>query len=536
MNEREMSTETGIEGHVFVVRGRLEAVASDVVIVPTDRTFVPRRTWWPALDIDQKPAPPVDQDHRARRFRPHSTQSRSAWLLHVAHGGHPSVTWLIDGLEHLLRLIDADRPKFVSDGRVRPLIALPTIGVGRGGYAGVRGKVIEALYATTLEFVAKSDFDVVFVVENAADYAAFQAIRRERSLPTRQREAGAHLASKIRGGDTALLLGAGVSISAGLPTWDELLATIKRDTLPDLDPDQFATLGVLDRAQLLSKSVQGQTLGERAAGATGADAKKVPTLAHCLLASLSVEKVVTTNYDSLYEDAFKAANGPDSISVLPRENAVGDRAWLLKMHGDVAAPESIVLSRRDFVRYDAERRPLGSIVQSIMATGHLIVIGASMTDDNVLRLAHEVLAMNATNNHQRPLGTVVTLQNDPVRSALWEGDFDYLAASDSSNMKVAARDLEILLDGTAMYSSDRSPYLLDNRYAELLSPEEAQLADHLREAAHRIRSLTPVQRSRWKSLETVLTAMGDSELSLNHAGTQPERPVKAIRDRGLFRR
>ncbi|WP_217899951.1 SIR2 family NAD-dependent protein deacylase [Rhodococcoides kyotonense] len=276
-----------------------------------------------------------------------------------------------------------------------------------------------------------------------------------------------------------------------------------------MDSGQFATLGVLDRAQLLSKSGQGPTLGQRAAEATGADSTKIPTLAHCLLASLSVEKAVTTNYDSLYEDAFKAANGFDSISILPRENAIGDRAWLLKMHGDIATPESIVLSRRDFVRYDAERRPLGSIVQSLMATGHLIVIGASMTDDNVLRLAHEVLAMNATNNQTRPLGTVVTLQQDPLRSALWEGDFDYLAASDSHNTKVAARDLEILLDAVAMYSSDRSPYLLDERYAELLSEEEARIADELRKVARRIRSLTPTQRDRWKALDTVLATMGN---------------------------
>ncbi|MFT7025459.1 MAG: hypothetical protein ACJA07_004587 [Rhodococcus sp. (in: high G+C Gram-positive bacteria)] len=67
-----------------------------------------------------------------------------------------------------------------------------------------------------MDFVANSDFDVVFVVENAADYAAFQSIRKAAS--NEGRDEARRLAELIAGGDVALLLGAGVSISAGLPT------------------------------------------------------------------------------------------------------------------------------------------------------------------------------------------------------------------------------------------------------------------------------------------------------------------------------
>ncbi len=412
------------------------------------------------------------------------------------------------GLDEALEEIKANAPR-LGDGRVRPLIAMPTLGVGLGGYDGVRGDVIKSLLDHTTRFVEDSEFDIVIVVENAADYAALQSIRRERHQPTARSAAAEKLATRIRGGDVALLLGAGVSVSAGLPNWDQLLKLIKLDTLPMLDDDAFAAMNVLDRAQLLSRS-SGRSLGARAAEATGSGASHMPTLAHCLLASLGVDKAVTTNYDTLYEDACKSANGPKSISVLPREEVTNKQSWLLKMHGDVADPDSIILSRSDFVQYDSERRPLASIVQSLMATSHLIVIGASMTDDNVLRLAHEVLAMNASNNQRRLLGTVVTLQPDSLRAALWDGDFEYVAASQSSSMKVAARDLEILLDGVAMHASDRLPYLLDARYGELLDEEEYEVAEYLRRVAKRIRRFGSAdRRHRWLPLLETLEAMGE---------------------------
>ncbi|MBY6387764.1 SIR2 family protein [Rhodococcus erythropolis] len=247
-------------------------------------------------------------------------------------------------------------------------------------------------------------------------------------------------------------------------------------------------------------------LGERVVQLTGGDIK--PTLSHCLLASLRVKKVVTTNYDALYERAFESAHGENSVAVLPREEARAGVPWVLKLHGDVADASSIVLSRRDFVRYDAERRPLGSIVQSLMATGHLIVVGASMTDDNVLRLAHEVLALDARNKRPRTLGTVITLQRDEIRTALWKNDFDYVAVSDSLDQQVAARDLEIFLDKLAILTSVDAPYLLDTHYKGLLEGGEIGLAENLRAAADVIRSLPHEHRERWSSLEAVFDELG----------------------------
>ena len=86
-------------------------------------------------------------------------------------------------------------------------------------------------------------------------------------------------------------------------------------------------------------------------------------------------------------------------SVLPWASAVGSERWALKLHGDVEHPDSIVLTRRHMLTYDAQNRPSAALLQSVLLTKHLLVIGTSLTDDNVLRLAYEVQAYRV---HHRP--------------------------------------------------------------------------------------------------------------------------------------
>lgn len=80
-----------------------------------------------------------------------------------------------------------------------------------------------------------------------------------------------------------------------------------------------------------------------------------------------------------------------------------------------------------------------------------------MTDDNVLRLAHEVLAMNARDHQEEVLGTVITLRPDAIRSALRKGDFDFIPASTAPTDRIAVRDLVILLSESPRTRANNLP-------------------------------------------------------------------------------
>jgi hypothetical protein len=62
-----------------------------------------------------------------------------------------------------------------------------------------------------------------------------------------------------------------------------------------------------------------------------------------------VQEFVTTNYDPLVELA--AADIGRDLSVLPFDDAVPGRPWLLKLHGDAAHPESVVLTREEYLQF-----------------------------------------------------------------------------------------------------------------------------------------------------------------------------------------
>ena len=204
-----------------------------------------------------------------------------------------------------------------------------------------------------------------------------------------------------------------------------------------------------------------------------------PALSHCLLAALGCREVVTTNYDRLYETAVQAS-GRRTATVLPRQPAVGADSWVLKMHGDVENEKSIVLTRRQFVRFDATTRPAGALLQSIIMTRHLLLVGASLNDDNVVRLAHEVQAYREAHKLKGPFGSLLDVNDDRGRRDLWSGQLEWLTMPGSS-VAERARELEIFLDAVACLASTDQSWLLDVRFQGLLDPQDRVIAKRARD-------------------------------------------------------
>ncbi|GAA1408329.1 SIR2 family NAD-dependent protein deacylase [Oerskovia paurometabola] len=324
-----------------------------------------------------------------------------------------------------------------------------------------------------------------------------------------------------------------MSIAAGLPSWGALLDNFVEAMSLDITPKDLQGLGSLEQAELLQVILAKQAgrhdeaarrdsqeqLGRQVAAILARDGRR-PSLAHCLLAGMRIPEAVTTNYDHLYEEAVAASSGLPvgrrdlAISTLPWDPTKASRPWVLKMHGDVDHPATIVLSRSSFVRYDTRWKPVGSLVQSLMMTKHLLVVGASMTDDNLLRFAYEVaglreelVASGAPGGLGSEIGTVVHLADDAAFSRLWEGRFDVAVASpplpddgtparettsrgekeaEAARRRRAARGLTRFLDTVAMYAERDAPHLLDDRYLPV-GPDEAALVRRLREDAHAVR-------------------------------------------------
>jgi hypothetical protein len=499
-------------GHVFVVPGRLESLRCDDVLVSTDARGDVGESWWPVFgwsddEGGQKrrsfgPFPEGTRVFLAEDGDPDAGEPRR-WLADVGGYAGKDVDWLLDGVREALTAAAEHHAEPLGPKR---RIALPIMGVAGGGFDQQRGAVIHGLLAETQQVAEKHDVDVVLVARNLADYSACQSLRQsdhDRPLANGREDKARQLADLAQAGALAVFMGAGIGMAAGLPSWDDLLALLAERL--GVDPSGLEQLGPLDAAEYLRRAAAHKADGSaadsaRELGCLVAEVIGRPTryaLSHACLAALGVEQAITTNFDQLYEIAAEAIRGKEPLVVLPDSHPARiasrgtKRPWLLKLHGDVDRPERIVLDRRSFVTYDARRRPLGGVLQAALLTKHLLVVGASMTDDNVVRLVHEVAELTEQHRDPAGFGTVLSVRTDPLRLHLWEPEFDFVdLGADTRDDARAARELEIFLDRMALLAAPRAAHLLDPRYRELLkTSEERELADELRDVVARVEAV-----------------------------------------------
>lgn len=472
-------------GHVFVVQGRLESVDADVVVVPTDWNFTVEPAWskvWP--DPHRPPSRPAGWGQGSvGRITDDSPGCPHLWFIDVADDltqtPDDTIAKIVDGVSVVIK---ESRLAPRNNNRVNPLVAIPTLGVRGGGLGSMRGRLIEQLLAVASSAAAQHEVDVVIVAYNPSDHAAFQHLRRKRPNPLAAdlEKRARSIAEKAKSGELALFVGAGVSMSAGLPSWSALLDKLQ---VGDNKLDKSSGLNDLDLAELLDS--ENPDFRSRVVEAIGRPHRA--GLSHLLLADLGCEEVVTTNFDLLYELATDAGRHR-SVATLPWQNLESRDPWVLKMHGDIDHPDSIVLTRRDFIRYGSAHGPAGAVFQALLLSRHLLIVGASLTDDNFLRLAYEVDQFAKKRESARPLGTVLTHEPQPYRERLFKGIFTYVDASRGAIESDYGRALAIFLDAVAMYATRDSTFLLDPAYGALLTDTGRQLAADLRPLIGRIKA------------------------------------------------
>jgi len=491
-------------GHVFVVGADLTRLACDDVLVPTDRSLRVSRSWC-ALLPDGLVSEGSDEgawvdlawagDERVLQVP--GDGERQVWLVDTVHGPDGTedadddggLPWLLDGARQALAAVarrQVDRP---VHGRARRLVGLPALGTGWGGAAGRRGALLQQLLPVLCEAAEAHGFDVALVLRSPSDLAAAQRVRRGEDggwdLPEHLQELARQLGEQARRGQLAVFIGAGVSAAAGLPTWEQLLDELAIRSGLDGDLREGLTrLPPQDSAALLARELGRDRVEAFVKERFGPGSY---AMAHALVADLPVQEFVTTNYDPLVELA--AADVGRRLQVLPFDEARPGAPWLVKLHGDAAHPESVVLTREEYLQFGDTRAALAGVLHSLLLTRHVLFVGTSMLDDDLIRIAHQVrsaLQLQGSGAGRRT-GTLLALLEDAARARLWERDVETVAmAPRDGSPDEAARRLEVLLDLIGCLSTPPTGYLLDPAYRGMLDDEEQQVSGAL---AHMAESL-----------------------------------------------
>ena len=549
---------------------------------PTGAVQPPRNAFTPAqrvirVDGVSSTAPPVWLGHLDGRFAPRER---------CVDGDDPELSWFLEAASQFLHNAHADllsRELPPRCGRAKHVLAMPVIGTGKGGARESSGAMIASLLQLVDDYVRSHDIDVALVVKNDRMFSAAQAHRRQLSLSwdqilgPRLAEAARELADLAASERLCIFLGAGVSVGAGLPAWKELLGTLVNRPEVSFDGEeigQLSTLGLPDQAAVVASrlsasgggvggGVPSETAlssggGERDGQVYGAPSPDAPaeaasrsaradsplaslvidelsskrySITHGLLAGLPTSAVVTTNYDRLFETAWRAAD--KAFSVLPYETQPSDR-FILKLHGDIHRPEDIVLTRSQMLDVREQRKALSGIVQTMLLTKHLLFVGFSLQDPNFSEVAGTVRRARPSgadagsagsagsdvgngSSGGEAFGTLLTLHNRPFLAELWPElqclpmDLtDGLTDAERVPSPECARLMEIFLDKVSLDSSTTTRHLLDGDFSGVFSPQEDALKRRLQAfREHVAKNDLARQSSGFSVVQQTLRRLGD---------------------------
>jgi hypothetical protein len=139
------------------------------------------------------------------------------------------------------------------------------------------------------------------------------------------------------------------------------------------------------------------------------------TPSHEALVLLPAKTIFTTNYDELIELSFERWNGPlvvsSTLEEFQRNQVAYPEHHLVKLHGTISEPDSIVLTRDDYARSRQERQELfAHLAHEIRYTAFLFV-GFSLTDPNFMIIRDQARVVMGEN---LPASYLVQEEPDPV--------------------------------------------------------------------------------------------------------------------------
>jgi len=238
-----------------------------------------------------------------------------------------------------------------------------------------------------------------------------------------------YIADEIINKRLTIFVGAGCSISAGLPSWGDLIHDIRKESkIKTFEKD------LLMIATLLEKKIGYLPFREKIISRL----KKFPssTTIHQSLAKLDVNLFITTNYDHLLEDVFHEEGIIPGIIIhdkdIPTINPTVKT--IVKLHGDIDSATSIIISSIDYHKYALQHSSFADWLNSKVVQNSIFFIGTSFTDKRLKDADNYVL--KRFGKFRRPPCIVLKM---PTHK-------EVISEKDHENYKVEFEDFEILYE------------------------------------------------------------------------------------------
>lgn len=184
----------------------------------------------------------------------------------------------------------------------------------------------------------------------------------------------------------AFFVGAGVSAVSNYPSWYDLVKDMADELNYKYELDAkgkaiFSSEEYLRIPQIYYDNKSETEYFEKINGAFSSDCK--PNEVHDLIMQLNPYHILTTNYDTLLEQAankyginYSVINHDEKISVIPTKR------YILKVHGDFEN-NKFVLKEQDYLDYEKDYVLIDTVMKTIIATNLIVFIGYGLNDYNI---------------------------------------------------------------------------------------------------------------------------------------------------------
>jgi hypothetical protein len=229
----------------------------------------------------------------------------------------------------------------------------------------------------------------------------------------------AELARAVRERQVILFVGAGVSAGLGLPTWEDFIGRLGAEF--GFEPNEFLSLSndfrsLAEFYRLEKGSLE--TLCDKMAHEWQInDEKLASSQAHKQIVEIDFPVIYTTNYDHLLERAYRVQRRRFNKIVTAKDFARSDPALptIVKFHGDLEDPSSIVLAETDYLDRLSFEQPLDIKLAADAFGKALLFIGYSVSDINLRLLLYRLQRIWRASGCERARPRSYVLMTKPNR-------------------------------------------------------------------------------------------------------------------------
>lgn len=221
-----------------------------------------------------------------------------------------------------------------------------------------------------------------------------------------------------------LFVGAGASMSVGLPSWNTLVSHMLEEL--ELDPqvlsgNDVTYQSVAECYRLKCGSLKPLLQWMQEHWAVSREQVAASPL-HKLIVELGFPTIYTTNYDRNLEIAFEVFNRPYKkiTSVGDIAEAESSATLIIKYHGDFDDETSLVLAETDYFDRLTFEAPLDVKFRSDALASTILFIGYSMSDLNIRFLLHRLWSSwrRSGDESHRPPSYIFMYRPNPVQAAV----------------------------------------------------------------------------------------------------------------------